>query len=66
MKGLPSHGTRARYVSKAKPCRCDACKEANSAYRRGWYAQGGAAVERYKEAVNAYGREQTARKVRLR
>ena len=29
---IPDHGTRARYVSKAQPCRCTACRAAHREY----------------------------------
>lgn len=29
---LPEHGTRARYIHRREPCRCEECKAANAAY----------------------------------
>ena len=31
---LPPHGTRARYVSRTKPCHCPPCTAANTRYIR--------------------------------
>lgn len=31
---LPPHGTRQRYNHRTEPCRCGACTEANTQYRR--------------------------------
>lgn len=30
----PDHGTRARYVYRPAPCRCDACRDAHADYMR--------------------------------
>lgn len=29
---VPDHGTRARYVSRSVPCRCERCRAANTRY----------------------------------
>lgn len=31
---LPEHGTRARYLSRRSPCKCERCSAANAAYWR--------------------------------
>ena len=41
MPGIPDHGTRARYVSRNWPCRCDSCKDAHAAYYRARRARKG-------------------------
>lgn len=30
------HGTRARYDSRTRPCRCDSCRAAKAAHMRDW------------------------------
>lgn len=48
---MGSHGTKGRYK---QGCRCRACRDAYSAYKRAWRARGGAAVERERAASRAW------------
>jgi len=41
---VPTHGTRARYVSRTEPCRCADCTRANTDAIRAWRRTGSTIV----------------------